>query len=88
LPNDSILLTLAAFGAAADELPTMMATSVSQAEPETPHAFTCSVCPPAEAQTFVVIAGAFTMVVLVLLSSEYPTALTCCPEQSDVNADN
>jgi hypothetical protein len=35
----------------------------------------------------VVIAGALKTAVYVLLSSEYPVALTCCPEQRDVNAE-
>lgn len=82
-----MLLTLVEFAGTAEDMFTVIATSVMHDAPDTPHALTCSVWPPAAAQTDVVIDVAFKIVVSVLLSSEYPIALTCWPEQSDVYAE-
>jgi hypothetical protein len=54
----------------AEDVPTVNATSVTHEAPETPQAFTCRICPPGDAETVVVMAGALKIVVSVLLSSE------------------
>lgn len=66
----SMLLTLDAEAGAAEEVLTVSATSVTQEAPETPQAFTCKVCPPADTETVVAMEGAWKTVVYVLLSNE------------------
>lgn len=65
-------------GTTDDELVTLIATSVTQTAPPLPQAFTCSVWPPDETETEVSIVWLSKVVVLVLLSSEYPVVATLC----------
>lgn len=51
-------------------LPTVIATLVTHDAPELPQAFTCTVCAPAGAVTDAATVVLFTIVVLLLLSSE------------------
>jgi hypothetical protein len=57
-------------------LPTVKVTSVTHEAPWSPHAFTCSVCLPIEADTLAFTELLSTTVVSVLLSSENPMAFT------------
>ena len=70
-----------AFDGAAAVPATVMATSVTQEAPWLPHDFTCNTCAPVGAATAVFTEVAYTIVVLVLLSSEYPIAEIDCDEQ-------
>jgi hypothetical protein len=67
---------------------TVRATSVTHAAPAFPHAFTCSVCAPVVDVTWASIEVAFTMVVVLLLSSENPIALTGWLEQVVATAES
>lgn len=74
-PADGLLIVTPVpllFETAADVLPlvTVMATFAMQDAPEPPHDLTCKVCAPAEAVTEAATEVAFTIAVLVLLSSE------------------
>lgn len=67
---------------------TVMAASATHTAPEVPHAFTCSVCAPAAAVTAALIDVPFTIVVLLLLSSEKPIEPTFWFEQVVAAADS
>src|ERR1700722_8184806 len=66
--------------------PTVTVTSVTHEAPWSPHALTCSVCSPGEADTLAFNELLSTKVVSVLLSSENPMAFTDCDEHVEASA--
>ena len=60
---------------------TLTVTSLTHAAPFDPHALTCSTCVPVEEEMLLLIDWPLTTVVSLLLSNEYPIALTFVDEQ-------
>jgi len=60
---------------------TLIVTSLTHAAPFDPHAFTCSTCVPVEEEMLLLIDWLLMTVVSLLLSNEYPIALTFVEEQ-------
>lgn len=89
LPSVCRELLLAAFaGITEDALVTLIETSVTQTPPAFPHAFTCNVCPPVDAEIEVSMVWLLKTVVLVLLSRLYPVVTTLCDPHQFENAES
>jgi hypothetical protein len=65
---------------------TLIVTLVTHEAPWLPHDLTCNTWVPVGAETAAFTEVAYTIVVLVLLSSEYPIAAIACDEQDEAVA--